>query len=184
MQPNLAVSAPPAGRPVRRLLDALYSGSAVLAGSIIVMTLVLVVVQMVSRLVRVTVPGVQDLAGYSLAATAFLALASTLRAGSHVRVNLLLAHLPPRAARLLDIWCCLLGVVVSGYIAYWSVDLVTDSYEFGEVASALLPVPLWIPRITMVLGTVVLTIAFVDELVHVLAGGRPRYERPEAQTEG
>jgi TRAP-type C4-dicarboxylate transport system permease small subunit len=69
-------------------------------------------------------------------------------------------------------------------MAYWSADLVNDSYEFREAASALLPVPLWIPRITMVVGTVVLTIAFLDELVHVLRGGRARYERPEAQTEG
>jgi TRAP-type C4-dicarboxylate transport system permease small subunit len=178
------MSSAPAQSTARRLLDAIYRASAALAGLLIVATLALVVVQMISRLFRVTVPGVQDLAGYGVAATAFLALASTLRAGSHVRVNLLLAHLPARAAWLLEVWCCLLGAVLSGYMAYWSIDLVNDSYDFGEVASALLPVPLWIPRLTMVIGTIVLTIAFVDELAHVLRGGRPRYERPEAQTEG
>jgi TRAP-type C4-dicarboxylate transport system permease small subunit len=131
---------------------------------------------MVSRLFAVTVPGMQDFAGYCVAGTTFLALGTSLRAGSQIRVNLLLAHLGRRSARLLELWCCGLGVVVSAYIAYWSADLVWDSYQYGEVASTLVSTPLWIPRLTMALGSVVLFVAFVDELVHLVRGGRPRYE--------
>ena len=31
-------------------------------------------------------------------------------------------------------------------------------------------------------GLVILLIAFVDELIHVLGGGEPRYEKPKPQT--
>jgi TRAP-type C4-dicarboxylate transport system permease small subunit len=168
----------------RRSLDWLYRASGGLAGLLLVATLLLVVVQMASRLIHVTVPGVQDLAGYGVAATAFLSLAYTLRAGAHVRVNLLLAHLNPATARLFELWCCGLGCLLTVYMAYWSIDLVHDSYEFGEVASGLLSIPLWIPRIAMALGTVVLAIALVDEFVHIVHGGRARYERAMMQTEG
>lgn len=175
--------APPSHR-VRHWLDASYRACGALAALVIVAILALVLVQMASRLFRVTVPGVQDFAAYGVAATAFLALASTLRAGSHVRVNLLLTHLGPRGGRILETWCCALGAVLASYMAYWSIDLVWDSYEFGEVASSLMPTPLWIPRISMAIGTVMLLIAFIDELVHVVRGGKPRYERPQRPTEG
>ena len=43
-------------------------------------------------------------------------------------------------------------------------------------------VPLWIPQLGYSGGLVILLIAFVDELVHVLRGNDPRYEKPKPQT--
>lgn len=167
--------------PLRRALDSLYRAAETLAALGLVAILVFVLVQMLSRLFAVTVPGMQDFAGYCLAGTTFLALGASLRAGSHIRVNLLLTHVGARAARTLDLWCCALGVAVAAYVAYWSADLVWDSYQYGEVASALVSTPLWIPRLTMPLGALVLLIAFLDELVCVARGDRPRYEGAAAE---
>src|SRR5688572_27719782 len=105
---------------MRRALDLLYRGSEVIAAFGLVAILVFVLVQMGSRLFAVTVPGMQDFAGYCVAGSTFLALGASLRAGSQIRVNLLLKHVGGRAARALELWCCALGVVVAGYIAYWS----------------------------------------------------------------
>ena len=41
--------------------------------------------------------------------------------------------------------------------------------------------PLWIPQLGYSGGLVILLIAFVDELVHVLRGNEPRYEKPKPQ---
>lgn len=161
---------------MRRALDSLYRGAEALAALGLIAILAFVLVQMVSRLFAVTVPGMQDFAGYCVAGITFLALGASLRAGSQIRVNLLITHLGGRAARVLELWCCGLGVVVSGYIAYWSIDLVWDSYQYGEVASTLVSTPLWIPRLTMALGSIVLLVAFLDELVHLARDGRPRYK--------
>ena len=42
--------------------------------------------------------------------------------------------------------------------------------------------PLWIPQLGYSGGLVILLIAFVDEFVHVLRGGEPRYEKPKPKT--
>jgi hypothetical protein len=41
---------------------------------------------------------------------------------------------------------------------------------------------MWIPQLGYSGGLVILTIAMIDELVYVLAGYRPRYEREPPKT--
>ena len=57
-----------------------------------------------------------------------------------------------------------------------------DSWRFNDMAQGVLPMPLWIPQLGYCGGLVILLIAFVDELVHVLRGNAPRYEKPKPQT--
>jgi hypothetical protein len=45
-----------------------------------------------------------------------------------------------------------------------------------------LPVPLWIPQLGYSGGLLILLIAFIDELINVLRGNPPRYEKPKPQT--
>ena len=42
--------------------------------------------------------------------------------------------------------------------------------------------PIWIPQSGLALGAVLLFVAFVDELVRVLRGARPAYERERPTT--
>jgi hypothetical protein len=41
---------------------------------------------------------------------------------------------------------------------------------------------MWIPQIGYAAGLVILLVAFVDELIHVLRGNHPRYEKPKPAT--
>ena len=50
------------------------------------------------------------------------------------------------------------------------------------MAQGVLAVPLWIPQLGYSGGLVILSIAFVDELIHVLRGKSPRYEKPPPKT--
>ena len=50
------------------------------------------------------------------------------------------------------------------------------------MAQGVLPIPLWIPQLGYVTGLVILAVAFLDEFVHVVRGGAPRYEKPPATT--
>ena len=59
---------------------------------------------------------------------------------------------------------------------------IDHSWRFHDMAQGVLAVPLWIPQLGYSGGLVILFIAFVDELVHVLRGGDPRYEKPKPQT--
>ena len=62
-----------------------------------------------------------------------------------------------------------------GYVA-WSVSrYVYDSYQFGDMATGLIQIPLWIPQTSVVGGAILLFIAFLDEFLIVLAGAKPSY---------
>ena len=39
--------------------------------------------------------------------------------------------------------------------------------------------PFWIPQAGVAIGIAALAIAFIDELIWLLTGGKPRYEAPD-----
>ena len=55
------------------------------------------------------------------------------------------------------------------------------SWRFNDMSQGVIAVPLWIPQLGYAAGLVILLIAFVDELIHVLRGNPPRYEKPKPQ---
>lgn len=165
---------------MRRLLDGVYRVCAALAAFCTVLIAALVVAQVGGRLAGVLVPGADDLAGYALTASSFLALAHTLRADGHIRLTLLIRRARRGQRLLLESGCLAFGVLVTGSFAYHVVDMARDAYRFGERSQGILSVPLWIPQAVMALGAIVLFVAFVDDLVVILRGGPTSYERAAA----
>jgi TRAP-type C4-dicarboxylate transport system permease small subunit len=158
---------------MRAFLDALYNAAASLAALFLVGTLAMVLLGIAGRLLNFHVPGTDAYAGYCMAAAGFLALAHTFKRGEHIRVTLVLEHVGPRAQRALELWALAVAAVLAGALAYYSVRLAFQSWQFNDVSTANDATPLWIPQTTMALGAVVLAIAFVDELLLALAGRRP-----------
>ena len=150
---------------MRRSLDALYDAAGYLAAFFLVMTLVWVGVGVAGRFLGFYVRGTDAYAGYTMAACAFLALAHTLKKGEHIRVELVLQKAGPRLRRALQIWSYGLATLLAALFAFYSVRLAWQSHAFNDVSTANDATPLWMPQLAMALGTVVLFIAFVDELV-------------------
>lgn len=165
---------------MRALLDKLYLGSGLLAAFFLFMIGLLVIAQVFGRLFDFLIPSADDFARLCLAASSFLALAYTLRQGAHIRVNLLLDRLPPAGARLLEVVCLALGTALMGYFSYYCFDMVHDGILFPDYTIGLIPIPKWIPQIGMTVGVVLLFIAFLDDLVCVVSGKAPSYQRNAA----
>jgi len=114
--------------------------------------------------------GTDSYAGYCMAASAFLALAYTFGHGEHIRVTLLIQRFTGGTRRMLEVWCLLLAVVLSGFFAFYSCKMVWWSWKFHDVSQAHNATPLWIPQLGMAIGTTVLFIAILEELVNVIRG--------------
>src|SRR5881398_78133 len=165
---------------MRRLLDFLYDAAAWLAALAMVATLAMVLLSIVSRQVGFHVPGTDAYAGYAMAAAGFLALAHTLKRNEHIRVTLVLGRLKGRARRGLEMWAHTAGVLLAALFAFYSVRLAWVSHAINDVSTSNDATPLWIPQLTMALGTVVLLIALVDEWVLEMRGQRNVVESTEA----
>ena len=157
---------------MRKLLDALYDGAAALAALCMVGLLGMVLLSIAGRQLHFHLPGTDAYAGYLMAAAGFLALAHTLKKGEHIRVTLLLAALKGTPRRAMEIWALGAATLLALLSAWYSCRLSWQSYTFHDVSTGNDATPLWIPQLGMAAGSVILAIAFVDELVLELRGRR------------
>ena len=157
---------------MRRFLDGLYQAAAVLAAVCLVGLLITVVLSIAGRQFNFHVRGTDAYAGYLMAASGFLALAHTLKRGEHIRVTLLLGLLRGRARHWVEVWALAAATLLAGLFAVYSVRLAWLSHELNDISTSADAAPLWIPQLPMAAGTIVLLIAFADELVLQLLGRR------------
>ena len=164
---------------MRAFLDRLYNAAGYTAALFLVGTLAMVVTGIAGRLLDFHVPGTDAYAGYCMAAAGFLALAHTLKRGEHIRVTLLLEHVGAPARRALELWSLAVAVLLAALFAFYSIRLAYQSWEFQDVSTASDATPLWLPQLAMAFGTLILLVAFVDELVLEWKGVR-RHRAPAA----
>lgn len=168
---------------MRKWLDALYSASAWLAGFFMIGILVMVLLTILSRLIGFSAPGSDAYAGYAMAGAGFMALASTLKKGEHIRVTLLLGALKGRAHKGIELFALGIATLLAGFLAWYSVHLAWQSWEIDDISVSIDATPMWIPQVFMALGTCIFFIAFVDELVLELRGQRVAPNQEDAHHE-
>jgi TRAP-type C4-dicarboxylate transport system permease small subunit len=164
---------------MRKALDFLYLACGMVAGFFLVLIVSVILYQVFGRNLGYGIPGVDDLAALFLVASAFLALSPTLRAGGHIRVNLLLHYLPSGLRWLAELWCLGFGATLIGFLTYFTIDMAWESFVYGDRAIGQLPILMWIPQGGAALGLLALTIAFIDDFVVVLRQGKPSYHNAE-----
>jgi len=157
---------------MRKALNALYDGAAAVAALFLLGLLVMVLLSITGRQFNFYVPGTDAYAGYLMAASGFLALAHTLKRGEHIRVTLILSALSGRWKKGMEVWALAFASVLSTLFAFYCCRLSWQSRMFNDISTGSDATPLWIPQIGMAVGTVILAIAFVDELVLEIRGQR------------
>ena len=174
---------------MRRALDSLYRLSGAAAATFLLAICGVVLLQvgsnmpdsaavlMVGERIGLVVPSYSEFTGYFLVAASFLAMANALRAGSHIRVSLLIRVLPRGPRRLVELWSTAAGTGLSAFFAWYAIDMVLDSYRYNDVSPGIIAIPIWIPQSSMALGLVIFVIALADEFVTLLRGGTPEYEK-------
>lgn len=160
---------------MRRFLDGLYLVSGAIGAIFVLLICVLMVGQSVLRQFDVATGAVNDVVAWFCAAASFFAMAHAFKHGDFVRVTLLLEKLGPVTRRRVEIACLAIAAVAVAYLAFWANKFTYDSWVYKEVAQGLLPLPIWIPQASFALGSLLLLVAVIDELVIVLRGGTPTY---------
>ena len=165
---------------MRRTLDALYDAAAAGAALCMVAMLGMVLLSIAGRQLHFHLPGTDAYAGYLMAGAGFLALAHTLKRGEHIRVTLLLNALKGGWRRGFELWALAAASALALLSAGYSARLAWQSYTFHDISTGSDATPLWLPQLSMAIGTAVLAIAFVDELVLEIKGQRVVPQSDEA----
>ena len=128
----------------------------------------------VCAIISAKIAKTQNAARYP-AASFFLAMPHAFRNGDFVRVTLVLEGLEPTARRILEATCLAIAAVFTGYLAWWAGRYVYESWQYKEMSTGVISVPIWIPQLSFTVGAVLLFVAVLDELVRVMRGSKPTY---------
>ena len=164
---------------MRRFLDRLYDGAGVAAAAAMAAICAIMLAQAAGRSLGMSIPGADDIVAWLCAACAFLALGHTFRHGDLVRVGVFLDRLSDRTRWYAEIVALGVTTVFTLYMLWAVTRFVYDSYAFNEVAQGLIKAPIWIPQLSLVIGIAIFLLAVLDELVTVLRGQKPSYQRAE-----
>jgi TRAP-type C4-dicarboxylate transport system permease small subunit len=172
---------------MHRYLNAIYKAAGMLSAFLILAICLLISAQIVLNGVGRLMPGVlpstipsyADFAGFMLAGATFLAMAYTLRSGGHIRVNLVVQRLSPRATLIAELLALAVASVFVGYALYFSGALVLESLHYGDVSNGIIPVPLWLPQSAMTFGMGLLLVALLHTLVELITTGTSVLNTPD-----
>lgn len=117
-----------------------------------------------------------ELAGFLLASSTFLGLAYTFVNGGHVRINLIRQVASPGLMRLVEVWCCVVGMGVTGYAGWRMAIFAFQTFTYNELSPGMLALPMWVPQAGIALGLAVMCIGLVEQATLILAGRTAQYE--------
>jgi TRAP-type C4-dicarboxylate transport system permease small subunit len=168
---------------LERVADGLALVSAFLAAGCIIALTGLILAEIAVAFVARFVPSVPsgigiawEYSAYLMGGAFLLGSGMTLRAGQQIRVELLLRAGHGRYARYLEIASCVVGSVITVFLAWTLVELALRTRGFGEVSQDSFT-PLWIPQAVLAIGAIVLAIQMLIRTVASFAGAP--VDRPE-----
>jgi C4-dicarboxylate transporter, DctQ subunit len=159
-----------------RLLNALISVSAMVAGIFVLITAILVGYEVIMRYVfDAPTLWTFDITIFLIMYSAFLGSAFTLREGKHVRLEFFTNWLEryPLPSQLLKILSNLIIIAFWALATYTSFRDTVTAYKFSQVTQSYLRFPMIIPLIALALGGfLVLIQLFIDTVQLCLMRGR------------
>ena len=174
---RFAANEPAGPGALRKGLDAAYLAAGALGAAFIALICVLMVGQSIGRSLGIGMGFVNDVVAWLCAAAAFFTMAHAFKHGDFVRVTLLLESLNVKWRRVLEVLSLLVASAAVGYLAWWACMFTYESWEIHELSQGLLVIPIWVPQLSFALGSLLLLVAVVDELVIVLRGDVPTFVR-------
>jgi len=112
--------------------------------------------------------GVNDLSGYVMATSTFMAMSYTFRTGGHIRVGLVINRFTGSTRRSLEVLCLAIMAAAVWFIAFYMGRLVYFSYIFGERSEGADAIYMWIPQTPVAIGSTLFAIAVTHSLVQAL----------------
>ncbi len=160
-------------RAVIRALEGISDAAGYLAGiTVFGLTLLIAAGVFSRRVLGSPLLSVDEVSGYLLLAIVFLGLAHTMKAGGHIRADIVLDYVPPGVRGGLEVLATLLALLFALTLLVGNWALVAEYYGRGTLSFKYLQIPLWIPGSLLVVGVVLLVFQLLAQLLHRVAGGR------------
>ena len=149
-------------------LRKLYNFSGFIAAFFLIFVAVFILIGISSRIFGFYIRGLAEYSGYCMAAASFFALAYTFVEGGHIRITLFLEKTKNLKKYILELWCLSVASFFSGYLAFYFIKMLIISYKFQERSEGADEVLIWIPQISVALGSLIFFISVIHKFVSIV----------------
>ena len=157
-----------------RILD----GCGLVAAALVLAMTALIVTDVVLRnRLNITIPASVELTEYAMFFASAFAAPWLLRRGQHIRIDVVIARVPPLAGWIMEILCDLIGLALSLLMTWYGAAMVLRSASGGTLIVKNLIFSEWYILWPLPVMFLLLTVEFVARLIRI-AGG-PRQARRE-----
>ena len=149
-------------------LKSIYNYSGYIAAAFLVFVAIFILTGILSRIFGFYIRGLAEYSGYCMAASSFFALAYTFYDKAHIRITLFIEKIENKKRRFAEIWCLSVGSFFSGFMAYYFIKMVIISIKFEERSEGADEIFIWIPQVSLAIGSVIFFICVLHHLVFSL----------------
>ena len=150
---------------INNFLKSTYKISGYIAAMFLILVAVFILTGISSRIFGFYIRGLAEYSGYSMAASSFFALAYTFYEKAHIRITLFLEKIKNKRRKFAEIWCLSVGSFFSGFMAYYFIKMVIISIKFGERSEGADEMYIWIPQVSVAMGSFIFFICVFHHLV-------------------
>lgn len=149
-----------------KLLKLLAQVTGTIAGLLILACGFMIVYEVIARGVfNAPTEWVMELSTYCVTIAGFLGMAITYAYRKHIRVDILMSKLSPKACCYIEVFTSLAGVFYTYMFTVEGMNMVLMSYEMEITAPTTLGTPMWIPQLSMPVGMCVLFLHLVRTFI-------------------
>jgi TRAP-type C4-dicarboxylate transport system permease small subunit len=140
------------------------------AALVLAMTSLIIADVVLRNVFKTTLPASVELTEYALFYSAAFAAPWLLRRGQHIRIDVLVARVPPLAGWIMELLSDLIGLALSLLLSWYSVAMVLRSIRGGTLVVKNLIFAEWFVLWPLPLMFVLLSMEFVFRLQRLFAG--------------
>ncbi len=151
---------------VKRVIDIITIVSREFSGWLIFGLMALIIVEVFFRYVlQTSLMAADEIGAYMLVGIIFLGLAHTWLAKGHIRIEFVIRHLTPRVRQWLRVTTLFMAAAITMPLIWAGYEMVSYSRKIGKKSETVLEVSSQYPEMVIVVGTLLVFIVIVAELV-------------------
>jgi len=138
----------------------------------------IIVHEVITRYAEIPTIWQTELAIYLLMMATYVGAAYGLKHKGHIHIDIVIDLLPPRPREVLLLVASVLGLLITGVIAWYAWPMWWEAYEAGYHSESLWGPPLIFPYILLPLGMSFLAIQYLVDIGRKTALVRDLFKRP------
>ena len=158
-----------AARPINRLAWRIENALSLISATLILFTMLLVSAEVISRkFFNMPIPGQLELGELLMPPIIFLAIAYTQSTGGHVRMTIVIDHMPPDWRHITEIAVKILSIAIYAVLFLYSAKYAYRTWQFQDVTMSPPYFLIWPSAVMVPVGIFLVSLRVYLEVLHLL----------------